>query len=110
MPLRNDISKQVDEFKEVLNEAKILSPKLENDNKNSMENIHQSSPMIMKSPPQNNKTKSPMKKFSENSREIPMKINANDSKAQSAGKFTNNIFVHYLKSLQTKKKFTFFFS
>ena len=93
MPFRSNISKQVDEFKEVLNEAKILSPKLENDKKNSMENFHQSSPMVLKSPPQNNKTKSPMKKFKENSKAMN-RFNASDSKAQpAAGNFTNNIFV-----------------
>ena len=93
MPFRNNISKQVDEFKEVLKEAKILSPKLENDKKNSMENFHQSSPMVLKSPPQNNKTKSPMKKSKENSKAMN-RFNASDSKAQpAAGNFTNNIFV-----------------
>ena len=91
MPLRNDISKQVDEFKEVLNEAKILSPKLKNEKKTSMENFHQSSPMVLKSPSQNDKTKSPMKEFKKNFKAMNS-INASDSKAKpAAGKFTNNI-------------------
>ena len=106
--LRNNISKKVDEYKEVLNDAKIVTPKVENDKK-PMENLHQSSPMVLKSPSQH-KTKSPMKKFSENSKEIPMNnsINASDSKAQSAGKYTNNIFERK-KSLQTNF-FDIFFS
>ena len=83
----NNISKQVDEYKEVLNDAKIVSPKVEK-NKKPIENLHQSSPMVLKSPSQQDKTKSPMKKFNENSKEMPMNnINASDLKAQSAGKY-----------------------
>ena len=67
-----------------------------------IENLHQSSPMVLKSPSQQDKTKSPMKKINENSKEMPINnINASDSKAQSAG--TNNISILqiiflYLKS------------
>ena len=93
MPLRNNISKHVDEFKEVLNEAKIESSKLENDKKTSIENFHQSSPMVLKSPSQNDKTKSPMKEFKKNFKAMNS-INASDSKTKpAAGNFTNNTFV-----------------
>ena len=84
---RNNISKNVDEYKQKLSDAKIVSPKVENDKK-TIENLHQSSPMVLKSPSQQDKTKSPMKKFNENSKEMPMNnINASDSKAQSAGTY-----------------------
>ena len=72
----------------------MVSSKLENDKKSSMENFHQSSPMVLKSPSQHNKTKSPMKEFKKNSRAMNS-INTSNSKAAqpAAAKFTNNIFV-----------------